>query len=185
MRQSMSGPRKSAILLLSLPEEQAQAILARLDAEIAERIQSEFATLGEIDPQERMMVLEEYSAARTDLPPQESDDISAVSADPLHDWNALALAERLHDEHPQTIAALLSMTSSARSGECIGAFPVQKQIDVFCRMKAIRPLAPRVREDLLRALGASPKHHTIAEPSDKSRLLAQVLEAALNSGEAS
>jgi flagellar motor switch protein FliG len=184
VRQRLSGLEKSAILLLSLPDEQAQAILARLDADVADEIQSEIETLGEIDPRERSDVLAEYTAAMSDASGSASDD-SGDAPDALHGWDALDLAERLHDEHPQTIAAVLSMTSTDKSGRCIGRFPVQRQIDVFCRMKAIRPLAPIIRDNLLDALGNPPcrceRRSIMDEPSAESRLLSQVLDAALQS----
>ena len=172
MTQTLHGPHKSAILLQSLDPQQAAEILARLAPDAAKLVRREMAVLREVPEDERLAVLSECKhelvapgAAREE------------GSDPLGDFSADELMEILHDEHPQLIAAVVSTLPAEKCGECINALPVQRQIDVFCRVESIRPLAPVIRAELMRHVEARRPHRAAETPAD-AHLLARVLEEA-------
>ncbi len=55
--------RKAAILLMSLPREQAAQVLARLDPKQVEAVTIEIARLGTVTPDEQEQALKEFSQA--------------------------------------------------------------------------------------------------------------------------
>src|SRR5690242_19883761 len=60
MADGMNGVRKSAILLLSLGQDQAAEVLRRLGPEAVEEVSREIASLGEIDLVTRKDVFSEF-----------------------------------------------------------------------------------------------------------------------------
>src|SRR5688500_20176977 len=60
MPSDLNGVRKSAILLLSLEQDQAAEILRRLPAEAVEEVSREIASIGEIAPDTRRDIFSEF-----------------------------------------------------------------------------------------------------------------------------
>jgi flagellar motor switch protein FliG len=60
MAEEISGVRKSAILLLSLPQDQAAEILKRLPPEAVEEVSREIASIGEITVTTRKDIFGEF-----------------------------------------------------------------------------------------------------------------------------
>lgn len=181
MEESSAGIRKSAILMLALAPAQAEAILARLDEPARQRILSDMDALREVDAAERQAVLEE---CRRELAgeaerPRAEEFLPRLTAGAIHN--------RLAGEHPQIIAAVLARLDPARSGECLGLFPVSMQVELLRRMeRQRRPDAEAMRriEDYL--TGAAAIEPAPAEPpappAEDAELLARVLDEAISDG---
>ena len=128
--------RRAAILVASLEETLAEQMLESLPRLEATRILDEVDRLGELDPEELQDVLDEFrSAGRrgheieggvefTYSAPMKPilaataavaspGDAEAADADARQADNALLMAELLSHEHPQTIAAALSVCRTA------------------------------------------------------------------------
>lgn len=160
--------RKAAVLLSSLPREQADELIARLDhcqaravlAEITkgERVSAdeqelvilEFATLGrnvEIGTNgEKLRASDPMQAARL-----------AIANGPmpfLRDVPPQALAHLLSVERPQTIALIASRLPSAYGAELLAAMPQQQQLDVIRAVAALAPTDADVVADVARVVEA-------------------------------
>jgi flagellar motor switch protein FliG len=134
------GVRKSAILLLSLPPQQAEAILSRLPADAIAAVQREMASLRRIPVSERTAVFDEYrrqlSAQTSSLP------------DPLEGCSPDGIVAAVHDEHPQTIAALLASLPVSKAGDCLTRLPIRTQIEVVRRLASLRPIDDALLDDV-------------------------------------
>jgi flagellar motor switch protein FliG len=191
----LAGVRKSAILMLSLDEHHAEEILRRVPADAADLVRREMDALRDISDDARSKVLNEY---RRELANFESSNAQNSNSQPaaftieipsqppptaLADMSVADLGEILQDEHPQFICAVLSMMPADKSGQCISSLAVQKQIDVFCRMASLRPLDPRVRDEVIQLMEArrrpvAPLPQYDPHPHPDTELLAQVLDDA-------
>jgi len=151
MSDSLQGIRKSAILLLSLDEQQANDILLRLDPDAIEPVRREMAALRRVSESDRQAVLDEcarelaernrFESAGQIPAPQETYSLDRYSADDLFGV--------LHDEHPQCIAAVLSLLPVQQSVGCLGRFPIGIQIDLIRRIATLGPIQPDVLHDVL------------------------------------
>jgi flagellar motor switch protein FliG len=59
-KNAMTGIKKAAILLLSIPSDTAAEILKNLDRDAVEEVTREIASIGPVPPELCMSVVEEY-----------------------------------------------------------------------------------------------------------------------------
>jgi flagellar motor switch protein FliG len=192
-----SGLRKSAILLVSLEPELASKVLAGMDPEMIREVSEEIARLERVTREERDRVLEDFlrntvtldmsaqgglGAARDllsrVLDPAETRRIvdaieTATRSTPfgfLRKADPANLTTFLADEHPQTVALILSYLPPYQAADILQGLPQAKQVDVVrrvCTMETTSPeilrrveealekrLSSLVSEDLRRAGGA-------------------------------
>ena len=174
-----SGVRKSAILLLSLKQEQAAEILKRLPPEAIEEVSREIASLGDIAVDTRKEVFGEfYSLALANSYVSEGgleyakalirksmseDDASRVIKQVTQQvqttpFSFLQKAESenlltfIQDEHPQTIALILAHLPSQKASEILVGLPSQKQIEVVKRVANMEQTNPEVIKEVERGL---------------------------------
>ena len=150
--------RRAAILVASLDEALAERILAALPPQEAAQVLDEAGRLETIDPEEQQDVVAEFrrmsrgargegptvefafsdaaSAAQTNDSPRETEaNRSGSAADgAFGDADALAAAELLSVEQPQTIAATLSRLGHDAAAEVFAALPVELQAEVLDRL---------------------------------------------------
>ncbi len=175
----MTGVRKSAILLLSLEQEDAAEILKRLPAEAVEEVSREIASLGEIPIQTRRDVFGEfYNLALANTYVSEGgleyaksllkaslseDDASRVIKQVTQQvqttpFSFLQKAESenlltfIQDEHPQTIALILAHLPPQKASEILVGLPSQKQIEVVKRIANMEQTNPEVIKEVERGL---------------------------------
>ncbi|MFN4242031.1 MAG: flagellar motor switch protein FliG [Tepidisphaerales bacterium] len=173
------GVRKSAILLLSLPPEEAAEILKRLPAEARDEVTREIASTGNVSLEERRVVLSEYyqlalannyiSQGGLDyaknllsmaLPPDEAAKAikqvtQQVATTPfafLQKAESENLLTFIQDEHPQTIALILAHLPSQKASEILVGLPSQKQIEVVKRIANMEQTNPEVIKEVERGL---------------------------------
>lgn len=173
------GVRKSAILLLSLPPEQAAEILKRLPAEARDEVTREIASTGNVTLEERRSVLSEYyqialannyiseggldyakNLLNMALTPDEAAKAikqvtQQVATTPfafLQKAESENLLTFIQDEHPQTIALILAHLPSQKASEILVGLPNQKQIEVVKRIANMEQTNPEVIKEVERGL---------------------------------
>ncbi|HZK80983.1 MAG TPA: flagellar motor switch protein FliG [Humisphaera sp.] len=175
----LTGVRKAAVLLLSLPQDEAAEILRRLPKEAVEEVMREIAGLGEIALTLRGRVFSEfYSLAlansylsegglehakrllRMALPPADADKAilqvtQQVQTTPfsfLQKAESENLLTFIQDEHPQTIALILAHLPPQKASEILVGLPSQKQIEVVKRVANMEQTNPEVIKEVERGL---------------------------------
>ena len=185
----ISGVRKAAILLLTLGEQTSAALLKRLSDEEVAIVTHEMTHLASIAGEEAKDVLEEFYRATTEpkfisrpgrewaarllttafgeegarrhveklpaLPePTTGADSSIRRADPTQ------LARLIQDEHPQTVALILSYLHGDQAAALLASLDSALRCDVARRMARLDQIAPTVVariasviKDKLEALG--------------------------------
>jgi flagellar motor switch protein FliG len=174
-----SGVRKSAILLLSLDQDQAAEILKRLPSDAVEEVSREIASLGEITLTTRKEIFSEFynlalansylseggleyakSLIRKSLSEDEASRVikqvtQQVQTTPfsfLQKAESENLLTFIQDEHPQTIALILAHLPSQKASEILVGLPSQKQIEVVKRIANMEQTNPEVIEEVERGL---------------------------------
>src|SRR5215212_11832319 len=157
----ITGVRKSAILLLSLGQDQAAEILKRLPPEAVEEVSREIASLSEIPVDVRKDVFSEFynlalantyvaeggleyakALLRKSLSEAEAEKIirqvtQQVATTPfsfLQKAESENLLTFIQDEHPQTIALILAHLPPQKASEILVGLPSQKQVEVVKRV---------------------------------------------------
>ncbi len=157
----LNGARKSAILLLSLEQQQATHILRLLPPQAVAEVSREIASIQEINLATRHEVFSEfYEQVHTTTCGSESDvaraerrltnSFSAEAAQRAVDQippqvqttpfsflqtiDAENLLTFIFDEHPQTIALILAHLPAQRASEIMRGLPNHKQIEVLKRI---------------------------------------------------
>ena len=179
MPNELSGVKKSAILLLSLEEDQAAEILKRLPADAVEEVSREIASMGEIPISVRKEVFGEFyntalahaylaegglEYAKTllmkSLDKHEADRIikqvtQQVQTTPfsfLQKAESENLLTFIQDEHPQTIALILAHLPPQKASEILVGLPAQKQVEVVKRIANMEQTNPEVIKEVERGL---------------------------------
>lgn len=170
---------KSAILLLSMESESSAAVLRFLDQDVVEEITREIARLDLVDPDLRGGVVEEFynlalarQCMRTGgiahakallqqaLNPEDAGHILSVIEHEVYKkpFSFLAKAEAqnlmtfIQDEHPQTIALILSHIHADKASEILSGLPPNKQLEVVSRIANMDNTNPEVIKEVERGL---------------------------------
>ena len=177
--EELVGLKKAAILLLALDRRVSAMVIKRLDKKSIEAVTHEMAVLGTIPSSVRDAVLEEfyrlalaqnwareggYEHARAlleqSLDPRESNQILQQIKTQFHKipFAFLQKAETqnllafIQDEHPQTIALIVSHLSYQKSAEILAALSGPKQIEVVKRVATMEQTNPEVVAEVERGL---------------------------------
>lgn len=177
----MSGIRKAAILLLSIDQEAASMILKQMEPKAVEEITRDLAALGEVPKGVRDKVIEEFyelalsqawitegglenakSLLGKSLDPKEADRIlqairQQVRKTPfafLQKAETQNLLTFIQDEHPQTIALIVSHLQFNKASEILNGLPAPKQIEVVKRVANMEQTNPEVISEVERGLEA-------------------------------
>ena len=178
-RPAIKGITKAAILLLCLERDASAAVLRELEQGLVEDITREIAQLDMIDAQDRAKVIEEFynmAMARQYLQAGGIGHARALLDDALpadqaayilkmieHEvykkpfaflakTDAENLMTFIQDEHPQTIALILSHIQSDKASEILGGLPLAKQLEVVARIASMDNTNPEVIKEVERGL---------------------------------
>ncbi|MGB9687935.1 flagellar motor switch protein FliG [Thermogutta sp.] len=170
--------RKAAILLMSLPREQATQILTRLEPKQIEAVTIEIARLGLVTAEEQEQALREFTqaspaeltggkgglevakelieqalgkAASTTLEAVKQS-IEALPFAFLQKVDSQNLITFLIDEHPQTIALILSHLSPNQAAEIIRGLPPERQVAVVKRIATMGQTSPDIIHEVEKGL---------------------------------
>ena len=176
---TLRGVTKAAVLLLALDKDCSAEIMRRLPRETIEEITREIAQIDMVDTSVRGRVIEEFynlALARQyvkqggmayakvlleqALPPDQAQHIMRiierqVLQQPfafLVKTDAENLMTFIQDEHPQTIALILSHLTAAKGAEILAGLPEQKQLEVVARIATMENTNPEVLGEVEKGL---------------------------------
>jgi flagellar motor switch protein FliG len=200
MNQLPPSLRKAAVLIASLDERTADAMLESMSADEAAKVRSALVTLGDIPADEQRRVLVEFFRRQGSpaLATLSSDDValelsSAVDApatelklyspprpEELPDSEpalafltrgpVAALAGVLRGEHPQTAAVVIAQLPPERAALVLEGLPASLATDALERMAWLGDIAAEVVTDLARELREQLAPHLRAAAADASSL---------------
>lgn len=174
-KKQLTGKRKAAILLVILGPEKAASVLRHLDESDVEQLTIEIANLGKISDEEKKQVLTEFqeiAKAREMIAqggieyakevlqkafgPEKAmkiierlvSNLQVKPFDFLKQADPLQLVNFLQNEHPQTIAVILSYLEPQLAGRILSAFPDELQVEVIKRIALLERTSPDVIRDI-------------------------------------
>lgn len=177
----IDGVRKAAILLLALDKQASGAMLSKMPQPAIEEITRELASLGPVPESLRRQVLEEFyeqavasswaseggleyarSLLMQSLDKDEADRImdqinQQVRKTPfsfLQKAETSNLLTFIQDEHPQTIALIVSHMAFHKASEILAGLPTPKQIEVVKRVANMEQTNPEVIQEVEAGLEA-------------------------------
>ena len=177
--QDYTGIQKAAILLIALGPERSADIFKHLKEEEIEELTLEIANTRSVSPQVKEDVLNEfyqiclaqqyiaeggigYAKELLDkaLGEEKAQEVitkltASLQVRPfefVRKTDPSQLLNFIQDEHPQTIAMILSYLTSAQAALVIGALPPEKQADVAKRIAMMDRTSPDVIKEVERVL---------------------------------
>lgn len=177
--EDMTGVQKVAVLILALGHEAAGLLLKGMDVGSVERITREVAGLGEVKPEIIEKVITEFyhliigsnwsseggleyakALLKQNLDPKMADQIiqqisQHVQKTPfsfLQKAESENLLTFIQDEHPQTIALIISHVPHHKASEILAGLPAQKQVEVIKRIANMEQTNPEVIREVEQGL---------------------------------
>jgi flagellar motor switch protein FliG len=170
--------RKAAILLMSLPEDQAAQLITKLDPKQVESVSIEIAKLGAISGEEQEQVIQEFGNANPNMLTGRAgglevakklveqalgkgasatldnvrQSIEALPFGFLQKVDSQNLLTFIMDEHPQTIALILCHLPPAQAADIISGLPTERQMAVIRRMAIMGQTSPEIIKEVERGL---------------------------------
>jgi flagellar motor switch protein FliG len=175
----LTGIRKAAILLVALKPDLASSVIASLDLATIETVTKEIAQLNTVPSEHKEFVLDEFFQmnmarqyleqggvmyARTILEDAISPERAARILDSVHQtmqtkpFNFLRNTETeslltfITDEHPQTIALIMSHLKPEQSAQILTGLSAKKQIEVIKRIANMDHTNPDIIEEVEKTL---------------------------------
>lgn len=170
--------RKAAVLLMSLPQDQAAQLLSKLPPKDVETVSIEIARIGMIGGEEQEAIINEFA----DISPTSLNvgsggldlakslvekalgknasgtldnvrqSIEALPFGFLQKVDSQNLLTFIIDEHPQTIALILSHLSPAHAATVIAGLPSDRQLSVIRRVATMGQTNPEIIQEVERGL---------------------------------
>ncbi len=177
--EDLNGVRKAAVLLIALKQDVAALILRGLERERVEEISREIAALEGVSGEVREAVIREFynlimarqymdaggvSWARAllqkTLPPEEARRVISIIEHQVHEqpFSFLQKTEKenlvtfLQEEHPQTIALVLSHLPPGMATDILSALGTERQVEVVSRVANMDQTSPDVIKEVERGL---------------------------------
>ena len=175
----LSGPERVAVLMLCLGEKAGAELMRGLDEVDIRSVTRAMFALPSLDPGPVQTILDEFSAVVTAggaalgsietarsllssfLPPEKVDEFLRQHAPPRLErdpWRRLgamegdALTGLLSEEHPQTVAAVLSNVPAAAVARALPHMPEARMHDVVERMARLGVLPDALLDEIERAV---------------------------------
>ena len=174
----MGDVRKAAVLLMILPQDQAAEILARLDPKQVEAVSIEIAKISAVSGDEQEQVIQEFGGANPaalsggmgglevakTLVQQAlgknanatldnvRQSIEALPFGFLQKVDSQNLLTFITDEHPQTIALILSHIPPSQAAAIIAGLPPERQLSVVRRVATMGQTSPEIIHEVEKGL---------------------------------
>ncbi|MCA9114339.1 MAG: flagellar motor switch protein FliG [Planctomycetaceae bacterium] len=175
----MDDIRKAAIFLLSLEKPLAAEVLSQLPRRMVEAVTLEIARNQDVSREEQSGVIKEFSTLARDQTPIErggmefADELlrqslgddgagkilesvrQSMSSMPfgfLHKAGTENLLTFIVEEHPQTIALIMSHLPTAMGADVLSGLPAAKQLEVIRRIANMEQTNPEVVHDVEQSL---------------------------------
>ena len=173
--ESISGVQKAAILLIALGPEKSASIFKHLKEEEIEELTLEIANTRSVTPQVKEEIIEEFyqvclaqqyiaeggiSYAKELLEKALGSEramsvigklTASLQVKPfefVRKTDATQLLNFIQDEHPQTIALILSYLSPQQAAMIVSALPPERQADVARRIAVMDRTSPDVVKEV-------------------------------------
>ena len=177
--EGMTGVQKAAILLIALGPEKSSAIFKHLKEEEIEELTLEIANTRTITPQMKDGIVEEFyqiclaqqyiaegginyakELLEKSFGPERALDVigkltASLQVKPfefIRKTDASQLLNFIQDEHPQTIALILSYLSPAQAALILSALPPDRQSDVARRIAIMDRTSPEIIKEVEKVL---------------------------------
>lgn len=170
--------RKAAILLMSLPDDQAAQLLGKLEPKQVEAVSIEIAKLDAISGEEQETIIRDFASANPAGMTVKAGGLEAakqlveralgksagatldnvrqsIEALPfgfLQKVDSQNLLTFIMDEHPQTIALILSHLPPQQASEIISGLPAERQLSVIRRVATMGQTSPEIIKEVERGL---------------------------------
>jgi flagellar motor switch protein FliG len=171
--ESMSGLRKAAMLLIVLGEQASADILPQLAEDDVQKVSREVAKITAISSEQAEHVLNDFHHITTagdyvarggvefarkllmkayppDIAKRLLDRLTkalgseAASFDAIQKADPQQLAKFIHNEHPQTVALILSHLSPTQAAALLNSLPAALRPDVAQRMASLDQISPEI-----------------------------------------
>jgi flagellar motor switch protein FliG len=181
--ESLNGLEKAAILLVMLGDQSSGEILRFCNEDEVQMVSREVARLKKISPEQAEYVLEEFfqltsardyisrggidyaksmlvNAFGPEVAKRLMDRLIKALGEDMPSFDALQkadpqqLAKFLHNEHPQTIALVLSHLNPSQAGALLASLPHTMRGDVALRMASLDQISPEVIGKIAAVIGA-------------------------------
>jgi flagellar motor switch protein FliG len=180
------GLRKAAILMVMIGDEASSIILRQLDEEEVQEISREITRVGNLTSEEAEGVLEEFyqmavahdyvvkggleyakkilvSAFGPEHAKKMLDRLmktlgnETLSFDALQKTDPAQLAKFIHNEHPQTIALILSHLNPSQAAGLLFSLPAEIRSDIALRMASLDQISPEIISKIAGVIGSKLK----------------------------
>ncbi len=175
---ALSDLRKAAILLMSLPDDQAAALLSKLAPKQVEAVSIEIAKTTGVTGEEQEQVIQEFAHANPNALTARAgglevakqlveralgkgagatlenvrQSIEALPFGFLQKVDSQNLLTFIIDEHPQTIALILSHLTPQQAADVMRGIPAERQISVIRRVATMGQTSPEIIKEVERGL---------------------------------
>jgi flagellar motor switch protein FliG len=203
---NLAGLRKAAILLVVLGEQTSADLLQHLTEDDVQKVSREVARLTAISSEQAEIVLQEFHHISTAgdyvarggidyarklllraFSPEQAKKLldrlakalgaEATSFDAIEKADPQQLAKFIHNEHPQTIALVLSHLNFTQAAALLTSLPATLRPDVAQRMASLDQISPEIIYKIAGVIGQ--KLQTLGQFSRESyggvRAVAEVL----------
>jgi flagellar motor switch protein FliG len=176
--ENLTGAEKAAIFMLTIGEDFAAQVFKRLDPDEIKLVGRQMAKVDKVDKDDLNNLLQEFKADTGDsdifLSGNEmlegalkraltSDKASEILEEIRSDWKLTlfqkarklepkVLVNFLRNEHPQTVALVLSVLDPIQSAQILSELAEETQIEVVMRMAELDKVSPEILVDIDRVM---------------------------------
>jgi flagellar motor switch protein FliG len=169
---------KAAILLMSMPDDQAAQLLTRLEPKQVEAVSIEIAKISNISGDEQEQVIQEFGNANPNALSGRTggldvaknlveralgkganttldnvrQSIEALPFGFLQKVDSQNLLTFIIDEHPQTIALILSHVPPSQAADILSGLPAERQLPVIRRVATMGQTSPEIIREVEKGL---------------------------------
>jgi len=181
-QESLTGLRKAAMFLILLGDKASAEIIKQLSEEEVQQVSREIARLDSISSEQAETLLEEFyqmnmahdyvvrggmdyakkmlqQAFGPEVAKKLIDRLSKsmgteyASLDELQKVDPQQLAKFIHNEHPQTIALVLSHLNPSQAAALLVSLPSELRSDVALRMGVLDQISPEIVNKIATVIG--------------------------------
>ena len=171
---AISDIRRAAILLMSLPEGQDAQILSKLEPKQVVAVSIEIAKTSEVSGEDQESVIRDFANANPNMLTGSAgglevakqlveqalgkgasatlenvrQSIEALPFGFLQKVDSQNLLTFIIDEHPQTIALILSHVPPSQAADIIAGLPAERQLSVTRRIATMQQTSPEIIDEV-------------------------------------
>lgn len=174
-KSKFTGRTKAAILLIAIGQERSAKIFAELHEDEIEELTLEIANLKRVSPEDREEILEEFyeicmaqeyiteggisyakevlekamgSQKALEVINKLTSSLQVKPFDFVKKTDAGQLLNFIQNEHPQTLALILSYLNPNQAAQVLAALPQEKQADVAQRIATMESTSPEIIKEV-------------------------------------